>query len=500
MTKNNIFIRNLSPERSVIDIEGTIGVDENLQFNNPGSRVATYEKLTDALLRISEIETPEVVVNIRSTGGDVNDALLIYEALKSLPGRVITCCYGYTASAATVIAQAASAGCRRIASGALYLIHNSICATEGNASELEASTDLLRKTDERLAALYAERSGAPVDSFIALMAENNGAGRWLSPAEAVEAGLADEVIDDPHREDSDNGKKSAAAEKKEAAANNRAGSCIEEVSAYKTGTAAKSVTRAAAETAEDFRATETAENSQAAETAENSRATGGGREVPDIFRFGKANLEAADKDAGACFSAEAGTETDPRNAAKAGTRTAAGCAEKTVARETGKAAKKAAAQPIEEEIGKETEKETGKKREHFATYPDERSVTGWRTLIRHLQKLFAGWNQDAAETAKTAAKAEAGTAQRAKTAETVRMTEVRGEGFKRVTPPVDKNIFHTEDPDPLREMIRSRIAFSRGQSSVQPTATQPVEDPAAYEYSCSANERAYAEDARRMRL
>lgn len=465
MTKNNIFIRNLSPERSVIDIEGTIGVDENLQFNNPGSRVATYEKLTDALLRISEIEAPEVVVNIRSTGGDVNDALLIYEALKSLPGRVVTCCYGYTASAATVIAQAASAGCRRIAPGALYLIHNSICAIEGNVAELQASTDLLRKTDERLAALYAERSGAPVENFIALMAENNGAGRWLSPTEAVEAGLADEVIDDPRREASADGNKGAAAD-------NRAGSRIEEVSARETGPATESVT-------------ETAENSRATETAENSRATGGGSEVPDIFRFGKADLEAADKEAGASFSAEAGTGTEPRNAAGAG----AGCAEKTVAKETGKAAKKETAQPIEEEIGK-----------NFDTYPDERSVTGWRTLIRHLRRLLAGWSQDAAEKAQTAARAEAGAAETAKTAETARMTEVRGEGFKRITPPVDKNIFHMEDPDPLREMIRSRIAFSRGQNSVQPTATRPVEDPAAYEYTCSANERAYAEDARRMRL
>ena len=34
--------------------------------------------------------------------------------------------YGYTASAATVIAQAASEGCREISAHALYLIHNSI--------------------------------------------------------------------------------------------------------------------------------------------------------------------------------------------------------------------------------------------------------------------------------------------------------------------------------------------------------------------------------------
>ena len=90
-----------------IDIEGTIGVPEEWQFEEPDARVATYERFRDTLRRIAEIEAPEVVVNIRSTGGDVNDALLIHDALRQLPARVTTRCYGYTASAATIIAQAA---------------------------------------------------------------------------------------------------------------------------------------------------------------------------------------------------------------------------------------------------------------------------------------------------------------------------------------------------------------------------------------------------------
>lgn len=102
-------------------------------------------KFRDSLDRLREIDAPEIVVNIRSTGGDVNDALLIYEALSSLDGHIVTRCYGYTASAATVIAQAASEGCREISAHALYLIHNSICTAEGNAEELATRIDLLRK-------------------------------------------------------------------------------------------------------------------------------------------------------------------------------------------------------------------------------------------------------------------------------------------------------------------------------------------------------------------
>ena len=178
-----------------VDIEGVIGVPEEWQFDQPSSRVATYEKFRDSLDRLREIDAPEIVVNIRSTGGDVNDALLIYEALSSLDGHIVTRCYGYTASAATVIAQAASEGCREISAHALYLIHNSICTAEGNAEELATRIDLLRKTDARLAEVYAARSGRTPEEFTLLMAENNGNGRWLSPEETVAAGLADVVTD-----------------------------------------------------------------------------------------------------------------------------------------------------------------------------------------------------------------------------------------------------------------------------------------------------------------
>ena len=106
-----------------IDIEGVIGIPEGEQFADSTPSIATYERFREKVEKIREIKANEVVVNIRSTGGDVNDALLIYEALVGLDAKITTRCYGYTASAATIIAQAASNGCREIASSALYLIH-----------------------------------------------------------------------------------------------------------------------------------------------------------------------------------------------------------------------------------------------------------------------------------------------------------------------------------------------------------------------------------------
>ena len=192
--KSDILI-NHSPGLCQIDIEGTIGVPEEWQFEDPDARVTTYQRFRDTLRRIAEIDAEEVVVNIRSTGGDVNDALLIHDALCQLPAHITTRCYGYTASAATIIAQAASEGCRCISANALYLIHASICSAEGNAVEMTRKIELLRQTDARIAGVYAARSGHPAGEFESLMSENNGNGRWLSPEEALAAGLADRIID-----------------------------------------------------------------------------------------------------------------------------------------------------------------------------------------------------------------------------------------------------------------------------------------------------------------
>lgn len=173
---------------ATIDIEGTIGMPNFTESD----KVATYEEFKSKIVEVKSANPRKVVVNIRSTGGDVNDVLLIYDALKEV-SNAETICYGYTASAATIIAQAAAQGKRKMSANGLYLIHRASTSVEGNAGEFEAKIDLLRKTDERIAAIYAEASGRPAEEFVALMGENNGNGKWLNAEEALAAGLIDEI-------------------------------------------------------------------------------------------------------------------------------------------------------------------------------------------------------------------------------------------------------------------------------------------------------------------
>ena len=118
-----ITIENTAENVAVIDIEGIIGVAENQQFNETSYSIATYASFKDAIAKIKNDAKQEIIINIRSTGGNVNDALLIYDTLKELDMKITTKCFGYVASAATIIAQAASPGRREISANSLYLIH-----------------------------------------------------------------------------------------------------------------------------------------------------------------------------------------------------------------------------------------------------------------------------------------------------------------------------------------------------------------------------------------
>lgn len=189
-------IRVSGGRRLTVDIEGLIGVPEWWTTDDENDRAATYENFRAQVERIGRSGARRIQVNIRSTGGNIHDALLIYETLCALAAEgaeITTVCYGYTASAATVVAQAATPGRRVVAASALYLIHNSMTSLEGNCFDAERTARLLGKTDERIAEIYAARSGAPAERFRELMARNGGRGEWLSADEAVAAGLADRV-------------------------------------------------------------------------------------------------------------------------------------------------------------------------------------------------------------------------------------------------------------------------------------------------------------------
>jgi len=135
------------------------------------------------------ITTPNIRVEINSPGGDVWDGIAIYNALRTHPAKVTTRVDGIAASIASVIAQAGDH--RIMLGGSQLMVHNAWGMTIGDNRDHADMSDVLAHQDGIIAGIYASRSGRSEDEFRALMNSET----WMTAAAAVEAGLADEVVE-----------------------------------------------------------------------------------------------------------------------------------------------------------------------------------------------------------------------------------------------------------------------------------------------------------------
>lgn len=128
----------------------------------------------------------EISLRINSPGGSVFDGNAIFNQLKQHKARVTAHIDGLAASMASVIAMAADHII--MPENALMMIHNPWTVSIGNAEELRKDADLLDTIKRTLLTAYGR--SAMTDDEISQMMD---AETWLTGADAVEMGFADEL-------------------------------------------------------------------------------------------------------------------------------------------------------------------------------------------------------------------------------------------------------------------------------------------------------------------
>lgn len=154
---------------------------------------------------LRECTASTIHVHINSPGGEVFEALAIYNVLRAHPAAVVSHIEGLAASAASFVALAAN--CVVISRNAVMMIHDALAMAYGNAGELRELADLLDKMSDNIADIYGQKAGGGVEFW----RERMRAESWYTGAEAVEAGLADEMTD-PDAEPADPAEAESAPE------------------------------------------------------------------------------------------------------------------------------------------------------------------------------------------------------------------------------------------------------------------------------------------------
>lgn len=162
------------------------------------SEIFIYEEIgywgitSDDFIRdLNALNTKSIKVRINSPGGSVWDAIAIHSALVAHSATVNVQIDSLAASAASVIAMAGDK--ITMMRGSQMMIHDAIGIGMGNEAELIEYAKWLGEQSNNIADMYAARAGGTAEDWRAMMLAET----WLFAAEAVEAGLADEIYTKP---------------------------------------------------------------------------------------------------------------------------------------------------------------------------------------------------------------------------------------------------------------------------------------------------------------
>lgn len=154
-------------------------------YNDIGLGGMSAEDLVDDLGKING----PVELRLNSGGGEIFEGIAIYNALCARDVAVYV--DGLAGSAASFIAMAASPGKLFMAKTATMMIHDGQAMAMGNASELTSMVNVLERESQKIAAIYADRSGKPADYFRGKMKAET----WYNAEEALAEGLVDVIFD-----------------------------------------------------------------------------------------------------------------------------------------------------------------------------------------------------------------------------------------------------------------------------------------------------------------
>jgi len=149
--------------------------------------------LVCAQLLFLESENPdkEIFLYINSPGGSVSAGLSIFDTMQFIKPDVSTLCLGMAASMGSFLLAAGAKGKRFALPNSRVMIHQPSGGAQGQAADIEIQAREILKTREQLNRIYAERTGQSVEKIAADMERDY----WMSPTEAKDYGLIDQVLD-----------------------------------------------------------------------------------------------------------------------------------------------------------------------------------------------------------------------------------------------------------------------------------------------------------------
>jgi ATP-dependent Clp protease protease subunit len=148
--------------------------------------------LVCAQLLFLESENPkkEISLYINSPGGVVTSGLAMYDTMQYIRPEIATVCVGLAASAGSLLLTAGRKGKRFSLPNSNIMIHQPSGGFQGQAADIEIHAKEILKTRDRLNKIYVKHTGQDLSKIETAMDRD----RFMTPDEAKDFGLIDEVV------------------------------------------------------------------------------------------------------------------------------------------------------------------------------------------------------------------------------------------------------------------------------------------------------------------
>src|SRR5215831_78694 len=157
-----------------------------------------------AQLLFLEAENPnkDIAFYINSPGGVVTSSLAMYDTMQYIRSPVSTVCIGQAAAAGSLLLCAGAKGKRFSLPNSRIMIHQPSGGAQGQATDIEIQAREILALRARLKEIYVKHTNQPLEAIQAALERD----KFLSPLEAKEFGLIDEVVESrPGRDESEKG-------------------------------------------------------------------------------------------------------------------------------------------------------------------------------------------------------------------------------------------------------------------------------------------------------
>ena len=158
-----------------------------------------YDEITPSDLSNLELinnltESDTLIIHINSTGGDVNTAITLYNAIKTCKAKTESIIEGVAMSAASYVSLACET--RRAYDNTIFMLHLPSCYVNGNSVDMQKTSEMLDTYTSALKLAYIERAKISEEEVIQML-ENE---TFLTAQKAQEIGFINSIEGEFDRE------------------------------------------------------------------------------------------------------------------------------------------------------------------------------------------------------------------------------------------------------------------------------------------------------------